>query len=95
MTMRRATLAKMIYKQTDLSVKESKEVVDSAVDVIRSELEKGSTVKITGFGKWSINKKRARKGRNPQTGKEIKINARKVITFKSSPVLRKVVNSGG
>ena len=50
---------------------------------------------ISGFGKWTVKAKKARKGRNPKTGKEMTIDARRVVTFKPSNVLRDAVNSGG
>ena len=56
------------------------------------ELEKGNPVKIPGFGKWTVKSKRERKGRNPQTGDRMTIDARKVVTFKLSVVLRDELN---
>ncbi|MCG6536166.1 MAG: HU family DNA-binding protein, partial [Syntrophales bacterium LBB04] len=61
-------------------------------DIIKSELENGHDVKISGFGKWTVNSKKERRGRNPQTGGSITVSARKVVTFKTSPVLRDKVN---
>ena len=48
---------------------------------------------VSGYGKWTVNSKKARKGRNPQTGKDLTIKARKVVTFKASPVLRDELNA--
>lgn len=69
-------------------------IVESFFDIIKSELEKGNPVMVSGFGKWTVKAKKERKGRNPKTGKEIRIDARKVVTFKPSAVLRNAVNSG-
>jgi len=76
----------------DISKKDSIRLVESVFDIIKDELKKGNDVRISGFGKWTVNAKRARRGRNPQTGKEMIIDARKVLTFKCSPVLKSAVN---
>jgi len=60
--------------------------------VIKDYLDKGNDVMISGFGKWTVKAKKARKGRNPQTGADLTIAARRVVTFKPSNVLRKAVN---
>jgi integration host factor subunit alpha len=62
---------------------------------LKETLESGEKVKISGFGNFNIRAKRPRKGRNPQTGEEMVITGRKVVTFKPSPVLRKVLNKAG
>lgn len=67
--------------------------IDGLFKIIKDELSHGKPVKISGFGKWTVLKKKARKGRNPQTGKEMTISARKVVTFKPSNVLRKVLST--
>ena len=68
-------------------------IVESFFDIIKSKLEKGNPVMVSGFGKWTVKAKKERKGRNPKTGKEIRIDARRVVTFKPSAVLRNAVNS--
>jgi integration host factor subunit alpha len=68
---------------------------DSLFDIIKDDLDKWNPVMISGFGKWTVKAKKARKGRNPKTGKEMTIDARRVVTFKPSNVLRDAVNSGG
>ena len=67
-------------------------ILESALDIIKDELVSGRDVKISGFGKWSIREKKARRGRNPQTGKNIVIKARKVVTFRHSSVLARRLN---
>ena len=81
-----------ISDKIGLKKKESMDIVDGIFEIIKGELAKGKPVMISGFGKWTVSNKRARKGRNPQTGEAMKIDARRVITFKSSTVLRKTVN---
>ncbi|PKN69051.1 MAG: integration host factor subunit alpha [Deltaproteobacteria bacterium HGW-Deltaproteobacteria-12] len=81
------------YGQAGLNKKECVSAVESTFEIIKDELEKGNSVNISGFGKWTVNSKRERKGRNPQTGDRITIEARKVVTFKPSLVLKKELNA--
>jgi integration host factor subunit alpha len=67
--------------------------LESVFEIIKDELDKGKAVKISGFGKWTVKSKKKRNGRNPQTGEALTIDARKVITFKPSNVLKNAVNS--
>jgi integration host factor subunit alpha len=73
-----------------LKKKESADIVESLFEVIKDELAKGKPVMISGFGKWTVKSKHSRRGRNPQTGEPITIDARKVVSFKPSAVLRTV-----
>jgi integration host factor subunit alpha len=66
--------------------------VELVFETIKSNLENGERVKISRFGNFVVRQKRTRRGRNPQTGSEIEISARKVLTFKASPVLKKALN---
>ena len=75
-----------------LSKKESSQIVEMIFELIRSSLEEEKKVKISGFGNFNIRAKNVRRGRNPQTGEEIDIPARSVLTFKASPVLKKALN---
>ncbi|OGP98693.1 MAG: integration host factor subunit alpha, partial [Deltaproteobacteria bacterium RBG_19FT_COMBO_52_11] len=75
------------------SRKESAEIVDLVFDLMKETLEAGNKIKISGFGNFIVREKRSRKGRNPQTGQEIQISARRVLTFKPSQVLRKALNT--
>jgi integration host factor subunit alpha len=72
--------------------KDASRIVESVLTIIQDTLAQGETLKISGFGKFEVKQKHQRKGRNPQTGEEILISSRKVVTFHSSPVLRKAVN---
>jgi len=75
------------------SKKDSARIVESVFDIMKDELAKGLKVKISGFGNFVVKDKNSRRGRNPQTGAEIEISARRVLTFKSSQVLKKALNS--
>jgi integration host factor subunit alpha len=83
-----------IYEHLGIPKKDCAGIVESFFDIIKNELHAGNDVNISGFGKWTVKAKKERKGRNPQTGKAMMIDARRVITFKSSTVLRKKVNKG-
>ena len=90
--MTKAEIVVHIYERVGFSKKEAAEVVESIFEVIKARLERGEKVKISGFGNFVVNQKRPRKGRNPQTGEEITITGRRVLTFKSSQVLKKSMN---
>jgi integration host factor subunit alpha len=92
MAITKSNIIDLLYEKTGLTRKECISAVESTIDIIKEELGRGNDIKISGFGKWTILNKKARKGRNPQTGKEMPISARKVVTFKSSPVLKNVLN---
>jgi integration host factor subunit alpha len=77
------------------SKKDSAKIVESVFDVMKDHLEKGEKIKISGFGNFVVKEKKSRRGRNPQSGQEIEITARRVLTFKSSQVLRRALNSKG
>lgn len=92
MTMTKNDIVEHIYERVGFSKKEASEVVESIFEAIKSHLEHGEKVKISGFGNFVVHRKRPRKGRNPQTGEEITISGRKVLSFKASPVLKKSMN---
>ena len=91
-TMTKADIVERIYEKVGFSKKEASEIVESIFEIIKGRLEVGDKVKISGFGNFVVNHKRPRKGRNPQTGEEIIITGRKVLTFKASQVLKKTIN---
>jgi integration host factor subunit alpha len=93
-TVTKADLVDQIYDRIGCSKKEATDMVESVFEVIKLRLERGEKVKISGFGNFVISEKRPRKGRNPQTGGEIVISGRRVMTFKPSQVLKKVMNDG-
>ena len=92
MAMTKAEIVERIYEKVGFSKKEATEVVEAIFEIIKSRLEKGEKVKISGFGNFVVREKKPRPGRNPQTGTEITIDARKVLTFKPSPVLKEALN---
>ena len=94
MTMTKGDIVERISERIGFSKKEASEVVDSIFEVLKSRLAQGGKVKISGFGNFVVNEKRPRKGRNPQTGEEIVIRGRRVLSFKASPVLKKAMNGG-
>jgi integration host factor subunit alpha len=81
-----------VYEKLGLSKKDSAKIVESVFEIIKDSLAQGEKIKISGFGNFSVKEKKSRRGRNPQTGNEIEISARRVLTFKSSQVLRKALN---
>ncbi len=91
--MTKADIVERIYEKVGFSKKEATDVVESIFEIIKERLEKAEKVKISGFGNFVINTKRPRKGRNPQTGEEIIISGRRVLSFKPSPVLKKSINT--
>jgi integration host factor subunit alpha len=90
--MTKADIVERIYEKVGFSKKEATDIVESIFEIIKEHLEKNEKVKISGFGNFAINEKRPRKGRNPQTGEEIVISGRRVLSFKASPVLKKAIN---
>jgi len=91
-TITRADLAAIINHKVGISSIESAEFIDTAFKAIGSALEKGEEVKITGFGTFDVRSKKQRIGRNPKTLEEALIKARKVVRFKASRLLSKMVN---
>ena len=90
--MTKADIVERIYEKVGFSKKEATDVVESIFEIIKGHLEQGEKIKISGFGNFVLNSKRPRKGRNPQTGEEIVISGRRVLSFKPSPVLKKIIN---
>ena len=91
--MTKADIIRNVHERMGISKSDSARFVESVFDIIKETLTGGEDVKISGFGKLNIKEKAARRGRNPQTGEEIKISARRVLTFKSSQVLKEALNS--
>ncbi len=88
MTVTRKELGDLLREKTGFTNTECDNLVDQLFETIAETLEKGETVKISGFGNFNVREKRARKGRNPQTGEAMEITARRVVTFKPSHILR-------
>ena len=89
--MTKAELIEKIAKDVKLSKAAADKAISSFVDGVKKALKKGDRVALIGFGTFAVSQRKARKGRNPQTGKEIKIAARKVPVFKAGAALKKAV----
>jgi len=90
--MTKAEIVERVAEKTGFAKKESMEMVELLFDVMKSTLETGEKLKITGFGNFEVKHKADRRGRNPQTGEEITIEARKILTFKPSNMLKDSIN---
>jgi integration host factor subunit alpha len=90
--MTKADIVEKIYEKVGFSKKESAELVELVFDIVKSTLEQGDKIKIAGFGNFVVKEKSDRRGRNPQTGEEITISARRILTFKPSQVLKASIN---
>jgi len=88
MALTKAAMAEKLFDEMGLNKREAKEMVDLFFEEIRSALEKGEQVKLSGFGNFDLRNKNQRPGRNPKTGEEIPISARRVVTFKPGQKLR-------
>ena len=89
--MNKGELAEAVAKQTQLSKAKAWETVNATFDAIKSTLKKGQKVSLIGFGSFMVRNRKARTGRNPKTGQELKIKARKVPSFKAGAELKKAV----
>ncbi len=90
--MTKAEIIESVYSKIGFSKKESADIVELVFDTMKETLEKGEKIKISGFGNFVVRQKRPRIGRNPQTGEEIEITARRVLTFRPSQVLKAALN---
>lgn len=88
MALTKADLATTLFEDVGLNKREAKEFVDAWFEAIRDALEAGDQVKLSGFGNFQLRDKRQRPGRNPKTGEEIPISARRVVTFRPGQKLR-------
>jgi integration host factor subunit alpha len=86
--MTKADITEKIQTATGYNKKESVEFMEAVFSLIKSTLESGETLKISGFGSFIVKQKKDRRGRNPQTGESITIEARRILTFKPSAILK-------
>ena len=91
-TVTRLDVAEAIYSEIGLSRKDSNDILDMIINEIVKELAQGNDVKLSSFGTFSLRQKNARTGRNPKTGVEAVITPRKVISFRPSQTMRKIIN---
>ena len=86
--MTKIELAEMIQAVTGMTKKDSAETLEAFFTIMKSTLESGEIIKVSGFGNFEVKRKHARKGRNPQTGEVITIEERRILTFKPGSVLK-------
>ncbi|MGO9116295.1 MAG: integration host factor subunit alpha [Desulfomonilaceae bacterium] len=92
MTLTKANIAQKIADDCGFMKGEASEIIEKLLEIMKSRLASGDDVMISGFGKWNVKSKHSRRGRNPQTGEQMVLDARRVVTWSYSPVLKKVVN---
>ena len=90
--MKKAELVEAIAGKTGLTKADANRALDATFEVITKALKKGERVPVAGFGTFNVSKRKAREGRNPQTGATVKIPARKAVTFKAGTALKDAVN---
>lgn len=91
-TLTKAELAELLFEQVGLNKREAKDMVETFFGEVRDALERGAEVKLSGFGNFQLRDKPQRPGRNPKTGEEIPITARRVVTFHASQKLKAMVD---
>lgn len=94
MALTKSELADSLFFQLGLNKREAKEFVDRVFEEVKTSLEAGHPVKLSGFGNFELRDKNQRPGRNPKTGEEIPISARRVVTFRPGQKLRAQVEGG-
>lgn len=92
-TLTKAELAELLFEQVGLNKREAKDMVETFFEEIRDALERGESVKLSGYGNFQLRDKPQRPGRNPKTGEEIPISARRVVTFHASQKLKAMVDN--
>ena len=93
MALTKADLSEYLFNTIGLNKREAKDLVEQFFEEIRSELERGRSVKLSGFGNFNLRDKGERPGRNPKTGEEIPITARRVVTFRAGHKLKSRVEN--
>ena len=91
--MTKADIVEELYLRIGFSKQEATRIADLFIEIMKEALENGEAVKISGFGNFFVREKKARRGRNPQTGNEMTITPRKALMFKSSPLLKQALNT--
>ena len=92
MALTKAEIIKSIQDQIGFPQNKSADILESFLEIMKQSLENGQDVMTSGFGKFCVNEKNARRGRNPQTGESIILEARKVVTFRCSSRLKDKIN---
>ena len=94
MTLTKSDIVEAVHSKLGLPKNQSTDIVESLLEIIKSTLEGGDDVLVSGFGKFCVNEKAERRGRNPATGEDLMLAPRRVVTFKCSGKLRERVNGG-
>ncbi len=92
MALTKENIINEVYETTQLPKNRSREVVETALELMKDTLAQGDDLLISGFGKFMVKDKKARRGRNPQTRADLQLRARRVVVFKTSGVLRRRIN---
>ena len=92
MALTKAQIIEEVRTRNGLTLKKSTKIVEALLEIMKQTLESGEDVLISGFGKFCVKDKKERRGRNPATGEDLMLGPRKVVTFKGSGKLRKIVN---
>src|SRR5690242_13299332 len=91
--MQKADIAEQIHQQAGISKEDAARVLEWILELLKTTLQKGESITIANFGKFTVRQKHARPGRNPQTGEALTISARRVVTFHASPLFKGYINS--
>ncbi len=94
MTLTKAQIIEALFAENIFTKTQSAQIIETLFELMKQSLQNGQDVLISGFGKFSVKEKQGRRGRNPQTGKAMTLQPRKVVTFKCSSVLRTAMNGG-
>ena len=95
MTLTKDDLIQALYDQSGFSKQKARTTIETVFELVKKALESGDDVLVSGFGKFIVRKKEARRGRNPQTGQDLTLDPRRVITFRCSAVMRDRINGKG
>ena len=94
MALTKQTIIEKISEKNNQTPSEAKETIETLLEIMKSTLASGEDIMLSGFGKFQVNEKAPRKGRNPATGKEMMLDGRRVVVFKCSGKLRDEINGG-
>ena len=95
MTLTKARIVEHVQNELERDTKHSQQLVETLLEIIKSTLESGEDILISGFGKFCVKEKNARDGRNPATGADMRLRGRRVVTFRCSQQLRAKINGTG
>jgi integration host factor subunit alpha len=93
MALTKENIINEVYTKVGLKKDDARQVVEQLLEIMKRTLQNGEDLLISGFGKFVVKEKAARRGRNPQTRRDLQLRARRVVVFKTSGILRKKINS--